>query len=244
MRRKWLTIWRVGVGLLVVELVVYGMLQVFSFGCRSLAWRQFNAGVNNEKRQVEEIPYAELINYWSEQAGISPELVAAVIYAESSFQPKAVSPAGARGLMQIMPDTWQVINKEIQACKFHHNGKCTTACYEDAGMNIHIGTVYLGRLLERYNQNAVWALAAYNAGPAAVEKYQGIPPFTETQSYVQRIILYWFDIHKADSLLYEMGMRELDSVYHYIRGMMAVTLSLVACALWRLVKEYRSWHWY
>lgn len=244
MRRRWLTIWRIGLGLLVVELVAYGLLHAFGLGCRNLAWRQFNAGVVSEKRQVERIPYAELINYWSEQAGISPELVAAVIYAESSFQPKAVSPAGARGLMQIMPDTWQEINKEIQACKLQHRGECTPACYEDAAVNIHIGTVYLGRLLEKYNQNAVWALAAYNAGPVAVEKYQGIPPFPETQSYVHKIILYWFGIHKADSVLYEMGTRDLEPIYYHIRGMITVTLILVVCVLWRLVKEYRSWHWY
>jgi soluble lytic murein transglycosylase-like protein len=101
------------------------------------------------------------------------ELLASVIRAESNGDVHAVSRAGARGLMQLMP------------------GTATELGVRDsfrADQNINGGSAYLNWLLERYHDNLTWALAAYNAGPAAVDKYHGIPPYRETRLYVARII--------------------------------------------------------
>jgi Transglycosylase SLT domain len=101
------------------------------------------------------------------------ELLASVIRAESNGNVHAVSRVGARGLMQLMPGT---ANKLGVADSFR------------ADQNINGGTAYLNDLLVRYHDNLAWALAAYNAGPAAVDKYHGIPPYRETRLYVARII--------------------------------------------------------
>jgi hypothetical protein len=101
------------------------------------------------------------------------ELLASVIRAESNGNVHAVSRAGARGLMQLMPGT---------------ASKLGVADSFRADQNINGGTEYLNSLLERYHDNLALALAAYNAGPAAVDKYRGIPPYRETRLYVARII--------------------------------------------------------
>jgi soluble lytic murein transglycosylase-like protein len=101
------------------------------------------------------------------------ELLASVIRAESNGNVHAVSRAGARGLMQLMPGTASQLGV---ANSFR------------ADENINGGTAYLNSLLERYHDNLALALAAYNAGPAAVDKYHGIPPYRETRLYVARII--------------------------------------------------------
>ena len=101
------------------------------------------------------------------------ELLASVIRAESNGDVHAISRAGARGLMQLMPGT---------------ASKLGVADSFRADQNINGGTEYLNSLLERYHDNLALALAAYNAGPAAVDKYRGIPPYRETRLYVARII--------------------------------------------------------
>jgi soluble lytic murein transglycosylase-like protein len=101
------------------------------------------------------------------------ELLASVIRAESNGDVHAVSRAGARGLMQLMPGTASELGVRDSF---------------RADQNINGGTAYLNWLLERYHDNLAWALAAYNAGPAAVDKYHGIPPYHETRVYVARII--------------------------------------------------------
>lgn len=101
------------------------------------------------------------------------ELLASVIRAESNGNVHAVSRAGARGLMQLMPGTASQLGV---ADSFR------------ADQNINGGTAYLNALLQRYHDNLALALAAYNAGPAAVDKYHGIPPYRETRLYVARII--------------------------------------------------------
>ena len=111
------------------------------------------------------------------------ELLASVIRAESNGNVHAVSRAGARGLMQLMPGTATQLGV---ADSFR------------AEQNINGGTTYLNELLERYHDNLVLALAAYNAGPAAVDKYHGIPPYRETRLYVARII-HDFNRRKAQT---------------------------------------------
>ena len=104
---------------------------------------------------------------------IDADLLASVIKAESNGDPHAVSHAGAQGLMQLMPSTASTL------------GVTNSFAPEQ---NIGGGTAYLDQLLTRYHDNIALALAAYNAGPAAVDRYHGIPPYRETRAYVARVI--------------------------------------------------------
>jgi soluble lytic murein transglycosylase-like protein len=115
----------------------------------------------------------EVVKAASGRYHLDPDLINSVIHAESGFNPRAVSPKGAQGLMQLMPQT---------------ASRLGVANSFDPGDNLEGGTRYLRELLERYNFDLIKALAAYNAGPGRVEKYHGVPPYYETQAYVARII--------------------------------------------------------
>jgi soluble lytic murein transglycosylase-like protein len=117
-------------------------------------------------------PYGKLIHDAAAKHGVDENLIKGVIAAESNFNPLAVSRKQALGLMQLLPQT---------AARY------SVANIFDPAQNIEAGTHYLKDLLEQYRGNLPLALAAYNAGPEMVERYGGIPPFRETQSYVRRI---------------------------------------------------------
>jgi soluble lytic murein transglycosylase len=109
--------------------------------------------------------------------GVAFPLVKAVIRAESAFDPKAVSKKGALGLMQIMP-------QNLEAFRVYDPF--------DPWQNIMGGTRYLKALLERFNGQVPLALAAYNAGPRAVDSHRGIPPIPETEDYVKKVMEYFY----------------------------------------------------
>ena len=113
----------------------------------------------------------ELADAAADKYGLPRALVRSVMAAESGFQPSAVSPKGAIGLMQLMPGTAQTLNADPR----------------DPAQNADAGARYLRDLLQKYDGRLWHALAAYNAGPGAVDKYHGVPPYRETINYVKRI---------------------------------------------------------
>ena len=117
-------------------------------------------------------PYSNLFAEAARTYGVDPRLVVAVARRESAFNPNAVSRVGACGLMQLMPATARVLG---------------ISDIFDARQNVFGGTQYLKQLLDTYNGDIDRTLAAYNAGPGAVEKYSGVPPFAETRAYVASI---------------------------------------------------------
>jgi hypothetical protein len=120
--------------------------------------------------------YGKAIRSACKRYTVDPALVRAVIMAESNFNPEALSPKGAMGLMQLMPDTAREMGVSDPF---------------DPVENIHGGVGYLSRLLKSLNGDLSLALAAYNAGPERVKNYNGIPPFQETWSYINRVLDYY-----------------------------------------------------
>ena len=127
---------------------------------------QNNASVS--KREIE-----TLIDKYSQKNDLDSDFVKALVRQESGFNPKATSKCGAMGLMQLMPQTAQ--------------GLGVTNPY-DIEQNIAGGTKYLRSMIDRFNGDEKLALAAYNAGPNAVKKYDGVPPYKETQNYVKNVM--------------------------------------------------------
>jgi soluble lytic murein transglycosylase-like protein len=115
----------------------------------------------------------QVVNSASAAYHLDPDLVNSVIHAESGFNSHAVSPKGAQGLMQLMPET---------------AGRLGVIDAFDPQSNVAGGSRYLRELLEHYNFDLIKALAAYNAGPKRVEQYKGVPPYSETRAYVARIV--------------------------------------------------------
>jgi len=115
----------------------------------------------------------DMVSAASSRNRVDPDLVISVIHAESNFDPRAISPKGAQGLMQLMPKTAASLG---------------VANPMDPAANVEGGTRYLSELLALYNNDIIKALAAYNAGPERVDQYHGLPPYRETINYVSRIV--------------------------------------------------------
>jgi soluble lytic murein transglycosylase-like protein len=120
--------------------------------------------------------YGTAISQASQKFGVDSSLIKAVIRAESAFDHKATSNKGAKGLMQLMPFTADDLDVDDPY---------------DPEANILGGTKYLSMLLERFDNNVQFALAAYNAGPENVAAYNGVPPFQETKNFVKKVLTYY-----------------------------------------------------
>ncbi|KRA77111.1 transglycosylase [Lysobacter sp. Root667] len=131
-------------------------------------------GVNFGSIRLNVDAFRDEIAAAARQHGVEEAIVRAIIHAESAYNPNALSRVGAQGLMQLMPAT---------ARRFGVSNAF------DAGQNIQGGVQYLAWLLKRFNGDLTLAAAGYNAGEGAVDKYKGVPPYSETQRYVQRVAL-------------------------------------------------------
>jgi soluble lytic murein transglycosylase-like protein len=120
--------------------------------------------------------FDDLISNASEQFGVDFPLLKAIIKAESDFNPQAISRKGAMGLMQIMPENFKMLDLQNPF---------------DPWQNIKAGTRYFKQLHERFNGKLTLSLAAYNAGPTAVDYYKSIPPYQETEEYVRKVLRYY-----------------------------------------------------
>lgn len=124
-----------------------------------------------------------IIDQASEKYDVDPSFIKAVIKAESDFDTGAVSSKGAQGLMQLMPKTADAMDVDNPF---------------NPEENIHGGTRYLRLLLDRYSYDRRLALAAYNAGPTRVDEYNGVPPFEETENFIERVLNYYEDYQNED----------------------------------------------
>lgn len=133
-------------------------------------------GLTPAKLETRSQKFQGMINKYAKTFKVDPALVKAVMRVESCFDSRAISKVGARGLMQLMPGT---------------AAELSVGDSFNPSQNIRGGVQYLSMMLQRFKHNLKLALAAYNAGPNAVERHRGVPPFRETQSYVKRVMTHY-----------------------------------------------------
>jgi len=143
--------------------------------CNQLDWESIPL---NRRAFIDEIQAAAQV------FTVEESLIRAIIHAESAYQPEALSPRGAQGLMQLMPATQQ----ELQIADAF-----------DPVSNIEGGTLHLSRLLNEFSQDIELTAAAYNAGSGAVREYGGVPPYKETREYVRRVKILYRRYQSAES---------------------------------------------
>ena len=149
----------------------HNVTRLFSYIATCMACN-LHSPINWGTVRLDLTDYADVIHGASMESGVDEALIRAIIHAESAFNPRAMSLKGAQGLMQLMPGT--------------ANDMGVLDAFDPA-QNIRGGARYLGLLLKNFNGDVRLVAAAYNAGPGAVQHYNGVPPFAETQVYVQRV---------------------------------------------------------
>ena len=144
-------------------------------------FRQY--GSEGARRElVKELPYGELIDSAAQRFGIDGLLLVSIMEAESGFNPYAISPQGALGLMQVMPASAHVYPLEELL---------------EPAINIHNGAEYLVELLDQFDGDVALALASYNAGPTIVKHYGDLPPYRETRRYVERVLTRYVRLQRT-----------------------------------------------
>jgi soluble lytic murein transglycosylase-like protein len=146
-----------------------------------------------QRKFLNNLPFGSAMAVAAERHDVDGLLLAAVVQTESRFVPTTVSPRGAVGLMQVLPATGEMYG---------------AGDLSDPRVNLDVGSRYLRQLLRDYDGDLELALAAYNAGPATVERYGGMPPFRETQDYVRRVLRLYEENRRSvgGSLLDRIGV--------------------------------------
>lgn len=171
--------------LLATSLVLAGLASLA--GRSVLPWRTALRGAK----------YGALITQAAEAAGLDAGLVTAVVEVESGYNPLAVSRRGAKGLMQIVGPTWRELNPRSRCTGEHAPPAREEGCIYDPAANLEAGTRYLRQLLEQFRGDVELAVAAYNAGSGAVERYAtakrpgAVPPIAETRRYTAQVLDRW-----------------------------------------------------
>lgn len=140
--------------------------------------QEYEAPKANNLPKNEDVPVGQLVTEAARRYGLPVAFLHSIVKAESGYRTDAVSPKGAVGLMQLMPETARLLGADPN----------------DPKQNVDAGARYLSVLLQKYLHDQYQvrkAVAAYNAGPAAVDRYQGVPPYQETINYVKRVIQQW-----------------------------------------------------
>jgi soluble lytic murein transglycosylase-like protein len=157
---------------------------------RTVVDRERTSGEPGAWRGAE--PYREIVAEAARRYRVPVELILAVMRAESGFNTLAISPRGAMGLMQLMPDT---------------AGELGVTNAFDPWQNILGGAAYLRQLANLFNGDMVRIVAAYNSGPASVQRHGPIPPFDETRAYVPRVIRYYFELKQRGAGARSLAVR-------------------------------------
>lgn len=228
--------------LLAAEAVFWWAAGWAAEGLRQEAWREFSAAARG-RREVDKVPYGDIINRQAAAYGVDARLVAGIIRAESSFEARAVSGAGAAGLMQVSPGTWREVNAAVGACRGRHAGDCGPACFFDAELNVRVGTAYFAGLLRQYGGDPVRALAAYNAGPGAVAAHGGVPPYPETREYVGRVMVYWYSYSGMPPPGPGRAADRLEAAGRLAGWAVPATGAAAAATAAGLRRRHRSWRW-
>ena len=172
-------------------LFITGMIALFIIPGISHNYNQFQpsnnystyrAAISQRPAEQPDYLFHAIIQEASNRYQVDPALIRAIIMAESSYNPRAISRKGARGLMQLMPSTAKALGVEDSFNPEH---------------NIYGGVKYFKQLLDRFDGDTRMALAAYNAGSRKVRQYQGVPPFKATHYYIKRVFSY-YDRYKAE----------------------------------------------
>jgi len=153
-----------------------------SSGHRRFQLFPHSASTEEQRRFLRDFPYGPAMALAAERHRVDGLLVAAIVETESGFKSNRVSPQGAVGLMQVLPSTAE----EYGAKDLF-----------DPRVNLDVGSRYLGELMTDFKGNVELAVAAYNAGPGAVERYGGVPPYRETKDYVKRVLTLYGEHHQT-----------------------------------------------
>lgn len=204
------------------------------------------AGYTGISSKLASVPYSDRIQECAAEYGVDPALVAAIISQESGFNPNAVSSAGARGLMQILPSTWRLLRPDSPCNGLHRPPACGADCIFDPGANIRSGTRYFAGILTQFDDNVILAFAAYNAGSAVVHAYAGndlgpgspggpaglddLPPYPETRSYVKRVLDFWVRLKTGTT----PDVVTLSVQEGRLLRQVATTLPMIVLGLWAL----------
>jgi hypothetical protein len=158
-------------------LITTAILLTWGFGylvaIETLEANALLSGYSSIGADLAGLPYFPRIQAASVENGVDPALIAAIISQESAFKAEAVSAAGARGLMQILPSTWRLLCPHSACAGLHQPPACGSDCIFDPEANIRAGTRYFAGILDQFGDNIVLSFAAYNAGSAAVRHYAG-----------------------------------------------------------------------